>query len=206
MCKESINIFTTNNKTFYNFNRSGEKIMAKKIIKLLLFILLILPLTTFIVKAESLDVEAQKAFYSFFENINNGSDDVYNYIDTSNTELYNNVQSYLHSVAIMCQIADVQKEDSGYIVEARIAAEGLGWNVSGIKAKFELKKIDNEYKITDTDLFNYIGVENVFKFVIKIFAIIGAMFLGMLAIVIIIILIHKDKKKKAQDNFLETQM
>ena len=78
----------------------------------------------------------------------------------------------------------------------------MGWNVHGFSTYYEVKLIDNQYKIIDTNLFDVVGVDNVFKFVLKVFAIIIGLFLSIGAIVatIITIVIIKNRKKKQLTN------
>ena len=168
-----------------------------KIITLLFLIIF----SCFIVKAEEyLPYEARESLTAFINNMNTGNTDVFNYIDTNNAELYGNVQKYLNGSYLVYEVNNSEKiSDDEYTVTGRISASGAGWNVTGFKVDFKLKKVDDKFIITDTTLFNVIGSENVLKFILKIFAILGAIFVGFVIIVVVIVLIvlKKQKAKKA---------
>ena len=171
--------------------------MIKKRSKILLSLLLVLIISMQLaqtVQALDLNSNVKSSLDNFLKCMNDGDNNVYNYIDTSNTELYNNVESYLHSLAINYKITNITEENDTYTIEAKIAAAGIGWNVSGLTVKFELKEINNQYKITNTSLFDVIGIENVLSFILKIFAIIGGVLL--ILIVIIVIIVIRVRKKK----------
>ena len=171
--------------------------MNKKVSKILLSILLVLTISIQLVQtvqASDLNSNIKSSLDNFLECINAGDNNVYNYIDTSNMELYNNVESYLHSLAINYQITNITEENNTYTIEAKIAASGIGGNVSGLTVKFELKEINNQYKITNTSLFDVIGIENVLSFILRIFAIIGGVLLFIIVIIVIIVIRVRKKK------------
>lgn len=173
--------------------------MIKKISKIVLSILLVMMISMQLaqtVQALELNSDVRASLDNFLECINDGDNNVYNYIDTSNTELYNNVESYLHSLAINYQITNITEKNNTYIIETKIQAEGIGWNISGVTANFEIKEINNQYKITKTTLFDVIGMKNVFSFILKIFMIIGAVVLIFIVIIIIIVIIVVRMRKK----------
>lgn len=176
----------------------------KKLSKVLLVLVFITILGIQIVNASATLVPSSvtTSLENFMECLNDGDEDIYNYIDTSNSELYNNIQKYLKSMEIRYQLEGITVENDTYYIETKIAASGIGWNVSGFTTNYEIKEIDNEYKIVNTDLFDTVGTENVFKFVLKIFGIIGGVILGIIAIVvtIVIIIVIKNKKKNEQNS------
>ena len=47
-------------------------------------------------------------------------------------------------------------------VEARFAASGVGWNVSGLSTYFVFEKQTNQWLITDTDFYKKLGADYVF--------------------------------------------
>lgn len=146
-----------------------------------------------------LPVKVQNTFEGFVFYLNKGSDNVYDYIDSSNTKLRNNVEEYLGNISLNNEVLDVTSiSENHYKIEARIDANGGTWNVSGFKVYYEIKFVDGEYKLVETNLFEFVGSENVIEFVGKIFIIIGCVVSGIFLIVLIvaIILIIKSRKKK----------
>ncbi len=128
----------------------------------------------------------------------NGFANVYDYIDTSNTELKKNVEEYLYAIDIDYEIKNTkQLENGNYMISTKIEAEGESWSINGISVDFELKQTDSGYVVVNTNLFDKVGTENVFKFVFKIFAIIGGVIFAFAAIIaIVVIIIVKNVKKK----------
>ena len=125
------------------------------------------------------------------------------YIDSNNYELYNTVQDKLHSYEeIKYEIKKVKKQGDNYKVEVKIAAEGINWKVSGITANFDVKEINNSYKITSTDFFEITSPEHIagmaFGIVSVVFIILGVVFGTIIIIVVIVIVVavNKSKKKK----------
>ena len=103
-----------------NVNEMEKKIM-KKVNKILILtitvMLFIFPFSkAYQNSGESL--KAQKCLESFCEYINYGSDVVFNYIDTSNTELYNNVDSYLHALNLNYEIKEIKEENNTYNIKS----------------------------------------------------------------------------------------
>lgn len=70
---------------------------------------------------------------------------------------------------------------------------------------FDIKLIDSEYKIIDTNLFEFVGIENVFGFVMKIIALILGIFLFVILVVVIVIL-YIVKKNKKNSNYINQQI
>lgn len=146
-----------------------------------------------------LPVKVQNTFEGFVFYLNKGSDNVYDYIDSSNTKLRNNVEEYLGNISLNNEVLDVTSiSENHYKIEARIDASGGTWNVSGFKVYYEIKLIDGEYRLVDTNLFEFVGSENVIEFVGKIFIIIGSIIsvIFLIVLIIAIILIVKSRKKK----------
>ena len=144
-------------------------------------------------------VKVQNTFEGFVFYLNKGSDNVYDYIDSSNTKLRNNVEEYLGNISLNNEVLDVTSiSENHYKIEARIDASGGTWNVSGFKVYYEIKLIDGEYRLVDTNLFEFVGSENVIEFVGKIFIIIGSIIsvIFLIVLIIAIILIVKSRKKK----------
>lgn len=147
---------------------------------------------------ESLYLSADDALKKFVMCLNNGDDQVFDYIDKSNIELNRNVDNYLHGINLLYEIRDIKKNtDDSYTIKTVISARGAGWNVSGFTVDFRIDKINSQYKITDTTLFEVVGSENVLKFITKIFVAIGSILLivGIVTVIIVVIVI-KNKKKR----------
>ena len=146
-----------------------------------------------------LPVKVQDTFERFVFYLNEGTDNVYDYIDFSNDELRNNVKAYLGDINLNNEVLDVTCiSENHYKIEARIDASGGTWNVSGFKVYYEIKFVDREYKIVETNLFEFVGSENVIEFVGKIFIIIGCIIsvIFLIVLIVVIILIVKSRKKK----------
>ena len=146
-----------------------------------------------------LPVKVQDTFERFVFYLNEGTDNVYDYIDFSNDELRNNVKAYLGDINLNNEVLDVRCiSENHYKIEARIDANGDTWNVSGFKVYYEIKFVDSEYKIVETNLFEFVGSENVIEFVGKIFIIIGCIVsvIFLIVLIVVIILIVKSRKKK----------
>jgi len=173
----------------------------RKISKVLLIFLFIMILGIQNVNAttQALPQEVKETMDNFFDCLEDGDEEIYNYIDTTNVELYNNVDKYLESVKIVYEIKEFTEQNGIYSVKVKIAAEGIGWSINGMTTNYEIKKYDSRYIITNTDLFDTIGGENVFKFVMKMMAIIfGGIIIAIIVIAIIIIsaVIASLKKSK----------
>ena len=128
----------------------------------------------FVMASESndLDGEAKKVLKSFTIYLKEGDKEVYNCIDTSNTELYNNVKNYMNDLSIKYSIKEVKEENDVYVVKTKINASGEGWKVSGFTV-------------------------NVMSFIIKILLIIfGVLFvMGIIVVTIVIVIIKLTNKK-----------
>ncbi len=191
--------------------------MVKKLMKKILLLGLIAILVFQVVQAETeseifSNIELEKVFHNFIIYMNRQDEEIYNYIDTSNEELYNNIQSYVFPESssaydmqyfrIKTDVKEITEENGIYNIKAKIRAEGEGtggrWSVSGFTANFQVEQIDGEYRVIDTDLFDIIGPKNVGIFVLKIFALVGGVFLLTILIIVFVVL-RSTKKKKQED-------
>lgn len=167
----------------------------------ILLILVLIPLAT--IEAQT-QTTPEEAIEEFIVSLTSRSDSIYNQIDNTNTELVNDIKGYTGNLKIDYNIIKVDKQNELTNVEIRINASGRqgnsGWEVNGVKVNITLKEENGNYIITDTDIFNKIGTKNVFKFVLKIFAIIGAIFITIAIIIAttVIICIKNDKKKRGE--------
>lgn len=144
-----------------------------------------------------LPYEAQTTFENFIYYLNNGNKQIYNIIDNNNQDLTYNIDKYLNGININYELKNISTlNENHYKIETKISAKGTNWNVSGFTTYYEVKKIDNEYKIVDTNLFDVVGSDNVMNFILRIFAIIGGIMLsvGLVITIIVVIVIKKNRK------------
>lgn len=168
----------------------------KKIVKIVSIILILISTLNIISFAKNINFKAKESLDTFIQYLNTDNVDIYTYIDTSNTELYDNVNKFLGEASVIYTIKDVEETETESHIEATISASGDNWNVNGFKVEFDFKRINNEFILTNTTLFDVIGTENILKFTMKIFAIIGAIFLIVpLTVVIIVVLVIKTNRK-----------
>lgn len=165
----------------------------------ILLILVLIPLTT--IEAET-KTTPEEAIEDFIVSLTSRSDSIYNQIDNTNTELVNDIKGYTGNLKIDYNIIKVDNQNELTNAEIRINASGRqgnsNWEVNGIKVNITLKQENGNYIIIDTDIFDKIGTKNVFKFIFKIFAIVGAIFIIIAIIIttIVIVCIKNSKKKK----------
>ena len=194
--------------------------MVKKLLLLCLIVILTFQIAQAVPAQNEIAIgsntEMEKVFYRFIVCMNRADEDVYNCIDTSNEELYNNKEEYIfpksnidydsESFHIKTDIKEITEENGIYNIKTKIRAEGRSltgrWSVSGFTANFQVGQIDGEYKVIDTDLFDVIGPKNVGIFVLKIFALVGGIFL--LTILIIVFAVLRATKKKKQENTMQS--
>ena len=199
--------------------------MAKKLLLLGLIVILIFQTVQAAPAQNEIAIgsntEMERVFYRFIACMNRKDMDVYNCIDTSNEELQSNIQSYVFSESssglyseefyvpsfhIKTDVKKITEENGVYNIKTRIRAEGKGlggsWSVNGFTANFQVSQIDGEYKVIDTDLFDIIGPKNVGIFLLKVFAIIGGVFL--LTILIIVFSALRSTKKRKQENTMQS--
>lgn len=179
----------------------------KKLSKIILIFMLIMILGSQYVCAakQTLPRDVEETLEEFLENLEDGDTEVYNYFDTTNTELYNNVNEYLDEIEIDYKIKDFKEENGIYYIDAKITASGQNWNVSGFTTTYELKKYGLNYIIIDTDLFDSIGTENIFNRIIRIILIVfGILFVAFIVIAVIVLIVVKSiikaVKKKENNN------
>ena len=79
-----------------------------------------------------------------------------------------------------------------------MSAEGDNWKINGITVKFDVKEVDNSYKIIDTDFFKKASSEYIIEMVFGIFAIVGVIFFIVIitiAIIVVIVIVKANKKQ-----------
>lgn len=173
----------------------------KNIIKILSVTLQVLLFTIFSVSSvramDNYPSDVINTLGEFINNLDDGKEEVFNYIDSSNSDLNANIQKYLYGLDIKFEIKDVISDDNGYKITGILSASGGNWNINGFSADIIIKNINGKYLVTDTTIFNMIGSENIMKMVFK-FLIIGfSIFIGIAVIIaiIVIVIIKKGKKK-----------
>lgn len=179
--------------------------MKKIFLSLTVIFLLLIGVDVYAAKYDSLPLDVRETFENFVRYFNDGDTEIYNIIDQENSEISINIKDYLGNTALNYEVIDVEIiSEEHYRINTRISASGVdgftNWQVSGYKAYFDVKFINDSYKVTDTDLFSKIGAENVGESIFKVFLIIGALFLGFWLIIGIIVICYFISKKKKKAN------
>lgn len=150
---------------------------------------------------EDIPQEVQEVLDGFIQNLDNGDAQIYYYIDTSNTELYNNVQKYLNSMDIEYEIKDVKKnDDNSYTTKIKISAEGAEWKINNVSADVTLKESEFGYVVSETTVFDIVGTENQGKYIMN-----KAIIIGILLVIIIIVIVIARAIRKKRINKTETK-
>lgn len=159
--------------------------------------------------SESLPEEAKETLKDFIYYLSTGDDEVYRYILSSNKNLSSAVEGHLSRIQIQYFIKKVEQiNDSVYQVYVVIQAsgydKGVTWNMNGIPVMFELKKENEKYFVSQTDLFDKVGSNSVFSMILKIFLLLGGIFFiyGLLIIGIVLFIIKRNKKKIQKENYV----
>lgn len=173
-----------------------------KYIMILMVVFMLFTVNTVQAK-EVLPEAAEEVLEKFMTNLKEGDEEIYYYTDNTNSEMYNNIQQYLHHIDISYKIKNVTKNEEGsYTVKLKISAEGDSWKISGVTADIKIEDASvYGYVVTDTTIFDIIGPKNVTKFVFSIFGIVGIsiiiLALIIIIVIVIIVLIVLRNKKKA---------
>lgn len=180
--------------------------MKNKIIKLIALLGLLLISGIFFVSSNASDTEAKYVVDNFMTYIEHGNSKAKDYIDDDNYILYNTVQEKLYSISSLdYQITKITQEDNIYHISAKISAEGDNWKISGITVNFDVKRINNSYKITYTDFFEKANSKYGVGIVATVFSVIGIVFLiimgvlitiGIIIVIIVVLVVKSNKKKK----------
>lgn len=161
-------------------------------------LIVILLSTLFIFNVNASEKEALDTLNNFINDFNNGNNESINYFD-GNTEYTNDVMKYLGNSTIYLSDQKVELENNKYVISSEINANGETkggtWSVNGFTVKFTLVEKDNKYIIEETNLFETIGGENIFKTVIIIM---GCIFGFSLLIFIVVFTIIRKTIKKAK--------
>ena len=155
---------------------------------------------------ESLPEPAQEVLEQFMKYLDEGNEEIYYYMDSTNTNMYNNIQQYLHNTNINYKIKNITKNQEGsYTVKLKIDAQGKNWKVSGINVNVKIEDVSvYGYTVTETTLFDHIGAKNITKNVFSVLGIVGIVFIILIviiiSIVVIIIIVLKNKKNATSEN------
>ena len=142
---------------------------------------------------------AEDLVQEFISCINDGDECAYNFVDKTNEVMMDGLEENLNAVSIRYYVKSVEKQDDNYyIVKLTINAEGPGWSTSGFTAVFDVKNVNGSATITNTTLFDHMGIEAVGKLIFKIFALVGVVLLSIFGIIIIgvVIAVVAAKRKK----------
>lgn len=175
-----------------------------KSIVILIIMLILLSIQSVNAK-ETVPQEVQEVLDGFIQNLDKGNAQIYYYIDTSNTELYNNVQKYLNSIDIEYKIQEVKKnDDNSYMTKIKISANGKEWKINNISADVKLKQSEFGYVVSETTVFDLVGTENSGKYVMNKVITIGTV-LGIMIIFIVILVVIVVTVRKKRSNKIETK-
>ena len=113
----------------------------------------------------------------FINCLNNNDEDIYSVIDLNNTQLINDINNQINDINVTYEIINVKNKDENYFrIKTRFNASGDNWSTSGFTSWYDIKLIDGGYKITDTNLFNKVGLEYISKAVLIGFLAAGVIF------------------------------
>lgn len=150
---------------------------------------------------EDIPQEVQEVLDGFIQNLDNGDAQIYYYIDTSNTKLYNNVQKYLNSMNIEYKIKDVKKnDDNSYETKINISAEGEKWKINNVSADVTLKESEFGYVVSETTVFDIVGTENQGKYIMNKAVTIGILLVIIIIVIVIVRAIRKNNKTETKES------
>lgn len=195
----------------------------KKITSILLLITICLLNIQVVNAKEALTEEERKiqdTIENFTNHLNNKSNKIYDYIDISNEKLHSNISLYViteegeeivdddietdfstmkYNIDIDYKINNMTQEDNITTINTAITGKGTfkgsNWNINNVEIYFKVKKVDNQYKIIDTNLFENIGSKNVFSHALKDILKIGFICIGV-GLLFVIIIIVKNRRGK----------
>ena len=195
----------------------------KKITSILLLITICLLNIQVVNAKEALTEEERKiqdTIEKFTNHLNNKSNKIYDYIDISNEKLHSNISLYViteegeeiveddietdfstmkYNIDIDYKINNMTQEDNITTINTAITGKGTfkgsNWNINNVEIYFKVKKVDNQYKIIDTNLFENIGSKNVFSHALKDILKIGFICIGV-GLLFVIIIIIKNRRGK----------
>ena len=145
---------------------------------------------------------AEVTLNDFTHFLNSGDVSIYGVIDPNNLELRGKIAKYLNGVYISYEIGSYEQVGSNvYRVNTRLGASGVGWNISGMSVYFDIGYTNDEYKIINTNLFEYVGAdkvfeatEGIFKYLFRVLGIVVGSFILIGIIVAFIFIIRKKKR------------
>lgn len=202
---------------------SLKQINMKKITTILLLIILCFTNNQIVNAKENL-IKEEKNLKDTIENfvnyLNKKSNKIYNYVDTSNKKLYSNISSYViaekdeevleddietdfatleYNIDIKYEIKNITQEKDISIINTIITGKGTtkgsNWNIKNVDVYFKVKKVDNQYKIIDTNLFENVGSKNVFSHALKGILKLGFICIGIGLLFVIIVIIRNRRGK-----------
>lgn len=145
-------------------------------------------------------------FNDFIYDLNEGGKEIFNSIDIGNDELEKNIRKYIKKINVATSntiVKEISKDK--YLLKTTINAEGDNWSISGIRVEFTYEKRDKGFVITKTNLFDYIGTENIFKLIKWIFMIVIAIILVIVGIIVLALYGSKRSKKNNQYSSMPPQ-
>lgn len=140
--------------------------------KLFLIVLIFFSFCVVNAKETKYPKEIKEVLEVFINCLNNSDEDVYSLVDSSNKELIGDIKKQINDITFTYDIKYIRKKDENYYrIKTTFSASGDHWSTSGFSAWFDLKEIDGAYKISDTNLFNKVGLEYISSVVIIAFCI-----------------------------------
>ena len=151
---------------------------------------------------DSIPDRAEVTLSEFTHYLNSGDLGIYGVIDPNNLELRGQIAKFLNGVYISYEIGSYERVGSNvYRVNTRLGASGVGWNVSGMSVYFDIGYTNDEYKIINTNLFDYVGAdkvfettEGIFKYLFRVAGIVVGSFILIGIIVALFFIIRKKKR------------
>lgn len=131
----------------------------------------------------------------FINCLNNNDEDIYTVIDLNNTQLINDINNQINDINVTYEIINVKNKDENYFrIKTRFNASGDNWSTSGFTSWYDIKLIDGGYKITDTNLFNKVGLEYISKAVLIAFLAAGVIFVLPFLFIFFRIVLYKKRQ------------
>ena len=104
-----------------------------------------------------------------------------------------------YNIDINYKINNMTQENDITTINTSITGKGTSkssnWNIKNVDVYFKVKKVNNQYKIIDTDLFENIGSKNVFSHALKNILKIGFICIGI-GLLFVVIVIIKNRRGK----------
>ena len=126
--------------------------------KLILFLIILCSFGTVNAKENKYPKEVIEVLEVFIDCLNRGDDDIYSFVDSSNTRLIEDIRNQINDINVTYDIKYIRKKAEDYYrIKTIFDAHGEKWSTSGFSSWYDIKLIDGAYKIADTNLFKRTG-------------------------------------------------